>query len=74
MTKRKIVDARKDESGKIEAVLVEGNVNFTSVERAYDMTKDGKLDLVAVKTETGVHVRTRPDKSEENNLSQMADD
>lgn len=74
MTKRKVVDARKDESGKIEAVLLEGNVNYTSVERAYDMATDGKVDLVPVKTETGNHVRTRPDKSEENNLSQMADD
>lgn len=74
MTKRKVIDARKDDSGKIEAVLLEGNQNFTSVERAYNMAKGGKVDLVPVETSTGNYVRTRPDISEQNNLSEMADD
>jgi hypothetical protein len=74
MTKRKVKDARKAEDGTIEAVLLEGNKNYTGGNKAYEMAKNGQIDLVAVGTGEGKHVRTRPDKKKTNNLSDMADD
>ncbi len=74
MTKRKVVDARKAEDGTIKAVLLEGNKNYTDGNKAYEMAKKGKIDLVAVGTGKDKYVRTRPDHKKINNLSDMADD
>jgi len=74
MSKRKVIDARKNKDGIIQSVLLEGNKNFISVDKAYDMAKAGDVDLVAVGTGKGKYVRTPPDKSEVNNLSTLADD
>ena len=73
--KRKIVDARKDSKGNIEAVKIEGNQNFTPLDTAIRMTEQGKVDAVVVTPKDGdKHLRTRPDGKTGNNLDEMADD
>lgn len=73
--KRKIVDARADEKGNIEAVKIEGNQNFTSLENAIRMTEQGLVDAVVVTQKEGdKHLRTRPDSQKGNNLDDMAGD
>ena len=73
--KRKIVDARADEQGNIEAVRIEGNSTFTSLETAIRMTEQGKVDAVVVNPKDGdKYLRTRPDGNTGNNLDEMAGD
>ncbi|MCW4629588.1 MULTISPECIES: DUF3892 domain-containing protein [Marinomonas] len=72
--KRKVVDAKRDKNGNITDVLLEGNKNFTSTEKALGMTKSGLIDLVVVKRKDKEHLRTRPDGKKGNNLDEMADD
>ena len=72
--KRKVVDAKSDKKGNITDVLLEGNKNFTSAEKALEMTKSGTVDLVVVKSMGKEHIRTRPDEKKGNNLDEMADD
>jgi len=72
---RKIVDARKDSKGNIEAVKIEGNQNFTPIETAIRMTEQGKVDAVVVNPKDGdKYLRTRPDDKTGNNLDDMAGD
>jgi hypothetical protein len=72
--KRSAIDAKKDKDGNIIAVLLEGNKNFTSAEKALEMTKSGIVDLVVVNRNGKEHIRTRPDNKKGNNLDEMADD
>ena len=73
--KRKIVDARADEQGNIEAVRIEGNSTFTPLETAIRMTEQGKVDAVVVNPKDGdKYLRTRPDRNTGNNLDEMAGD
>ena len=73
--KRKIIDARANESGNIEAVLLEGNTTYTSLKKAITMTEQNQVDAVVVNQKNGnQHLRTRPDKKTENNLDDMAQD
>ena len=52
--KKKVIDAKADKDGNITSVLLEGNRNYTSLEKAIQMTKDGKLEGVNVsKTKEG---------------------
>lgn len=77
MTKpRNIVDARADSKGNIEAVRLEGNTNFTSLERAIPMADRGEIaNAHAVRRENAKpHLRTNPDGREANNLDTMAGD
>jgi hypothetical protein len=75
LTKRKIVDARADSDGNITDVKLEGNQNFTSLETAIDMTKQGLVDAVVVTPKDAKqHLRTRPDGKTQNNLDDMAGD
>jgi hypothetical protein len=75
MTKRKIVDARADSKGNIEAVRIQGNQSFTPLKTAIKMTKQGKVDAVVVKPKDAKqHLRTRPDNKTKNNLDEMAGD
>lgn len=73
---KKIVDARADAKGNIEAVRFEGNVNFTSQKKAVEMAKAGKIDNAhAVQPKTGpAHLRSNPDGKKGNNLDDMAGD
>lgn len=72
MTKKKIIDALTDSRGNITAVKIEGNRTFTPLETAIRMTLAGKLDLVVVTSEVAKqHLRTKPDRTTENNLDEM---
>ncbi|REG86734.1 DUF3892 domain-containing protein [Marinomonas pollencensis] len=72
--KRKVIGAKRDKDGNITGVLLEGNVNFISSEKAHEMAKKGIVDLVAVETKNNKYIRTRPDGEKGNNLDEMADD
>lgn len=73
--KRKIVDAKADNKGNIQAVKIQGNQTFTPLKTAIRMTKQGKVDAVVVNpTNAKEHLRTRPDSKESNNLDNMAGD
>lgn len=75
MTKRKIVDAKADSKGNITDVKLQGNQNFTSLEKAIEMTKQGVVDAVVVTPKDAKqHLRTRPDDKTSNNLDDMAGD
>jgi hypothetical protein len=76
MAGRKIVDARADEKGNIEAVQFEGNRNFTAVERAVSIVeREGSPNAHVVTPRTGKrHLRTNPDAKRRNNLDDMAGD
>jgi len=45
---RQIINARADETGNIIAVQLEGNNNYTNINQAIAMAKNGKLDAVVV--------------------------
>jgi hypothetical protein len=72
---KKIVDARSDENGNIEAVKFKGNKNFTNVEKAIDMAKEGKIDDVNVsKSKSGTeYLRKNPNSSKKDNLDTLAE-
>lgn len=74
---RKIVDAKADSDGDITHVLIEGNTNFTSVERAIPMADRGELKNTHVVRPTDgrkIHLRTNADGKKSNNLDNMAGD
>jgi len=73
---RKIVDARADKKGNIEAVKFEGNKKFTAVERAIPIVeREGSPNAHVVKREGAKpHLRTNPDNRKGNNLDEMAKD
>lgn len=73
---KKIVDARADAKGNIEAVRFEGNVNFTSQKRAIEMAKAGKVDNAHAVQPKGrePYLRSNPDDKKGNNLDDMAGD
>ncbi|MEM6451540.1 MAG: DUF3892 domain-containing protein [Cyanobacteria bacterium P01_D01_bin.105] len=72
---RKVVDARKDEEGNISHVKLNGNQNFTSVEKAIEMADQGKISNAhSVHEKNGSsYLRTNPDGKASNNLDTMAD-
>lgn len=73
--KRKIIDARADSKGNIEAVKLDGNKTFTPLKKAIQMTKRGEVDAVVVNSKHAKkHLRTRPDNKTKNNLDEMAGD
>lgn len=74
MKKRKVVDAISDTKGNITKVKIEGNVNFTSIEKAIEMCKNDKLEGVNVsKDKSGnEYLRTNADEKIENNLDELA--
>jgi hypothetical protein len=62
--KRKIVDAKADSKGNISAVKLEGNSNWTSINKAKEMTKNNVVDAVYVNpSKSSDYIRQRPDKS-----------
>ena len=73
-SKRKIVDAKADSKGNISAVKLSGNSNFTSINTAKRMTRNGQIDAVYVKAtrKTDDHIRQRPNNIECDNLDDMA--
>ena len=75
-TGRKIVDAKNNNDGTTKSVLLEGNTNFTSNEKAIEMTKRGLIDAVYVKPSKNAkeYIRTRPDSKTKNNIDELAKD
>lgn len=73
---RDVVDARADKVGNIEAVRLEGNQRFTSLETAISMAEDGKIgNAHAVRPQNAKpHLRSNPDAKTKNNLDEMAGD
>jgi hypothetical protein len=76
MSKRKVVDARHDPKGNISHVQLDGNQNFTPVDKAVEMAKQGKLENAhAVTKKDGTeYLRSNPDSRIGNNLDEMAQD
>lgn len=76
MTKRKVVDARQDPKGNISHVLLDGNQNFTPVEKAIKMANQDKLENAhTVTRKDGTkYLRSNPDSRTGNNLDEMAQD
>ena len=75
MSGKKIIGAKADSKGNITAVKIRGNQTFTPLKTAIKMTKQGKIDAVVVKSQKAkVHLRTRPDNKESNNLDSMVGD
>jgi hypothetical protein len=74
--KRRIVDAREDEDGNISQVRLDGNKNFTSKEKAIEMTDEGKVKGAHVvhRRDGTEFLRTNPDGDKDNNLDTMAKD
>lgn len=77
MTKgRKITDAKNASDGTVSHVKLDGNTNWTAVERAIPMAERGDIANVHVvhARDKKVHLRTNPDGRERNNLDYLADD
>jgi len=76
MKSRKIVDARADSEGDITQVKLEGNKNFTSVEKAMELADRGELANAhsVRRANAKPHLRTNPDGKRSNNLDDMAGD
>ncbi|WP_207957168.1 DUF3892 domain-containing protein [Rubrobacter tropicus] len=74
--KRKVVDARQDHEGNISHVRLEGNRNFTDVNKAIEIAKRGGLENAHAvkKKDGGEYLRTNPDGRSGNNLDEMAQD
>jgi hypothetical protein len=74
--KRKVVDARQGDDGNVSHVKLEGNQNFTRIDRAIEMAEKGKLENVHVvnQQDGSQYLRTNPDGEIQNNLTTMAQD
>jgi hypothetical protein len=71
---RKIVDARKDKNGNISHVLLDGNQNYTPVDKVVEMADQGKIENAHPVRPKGraAYLRTNPDNQSSNNLDNMA--
>lgn len=70
---RKMVDAKTDTTGRVIAIKLEGNKNFTNTETVIRMAEKQKVDAVVVTPKKkDKYVRTRPDKLTKNNLGFLA--
>ncbi len=74
--KRKVVDERQGDDGNVSHVKLEGNQNFTRIDRAIEMAEKGKLENVHVvnQQDGSQYLRTNPDGEIQNNLDTMAQD
>lgn len=74
MKTRGIVGAKEGPDGNISHVLIEGNKRHTPVEKAIEMTKDGKLHGVNVSStaDGDEYIRTNPNGKTLDNLDEMA--
>lgn len=74
MKTRGIVGAKEGPDGNISHVLIEGNTRHTPIERAIEMTKDGKIHGVNVSStaDGNEYLRSNPDNKTANNLDEMA--
>jgi hypothetical protein len=74
--KKKVVNAREDESGNISHVQFAGNQKFTSVETAIGMAEQNKIENAhAVTRKDGTQfLRSNPNNKSRDNLDEMAQD
>jgi Protein of unknown function (DUF3892) len=70
---RKVVVARADKEGDITHVKLDGNTNFTSVEKAMELGDRGEIKNAHTvrRKNTKPHLRTSHDKKKSNNLDDM---
>ena len=69
--KLKIIDVRKNKKGTIIEYLIEF-FGWVSKPRGIVLAQQGRLDAVVVRSRSGsLYLRSRPDKSTTNNLSNM---
>lgn len=71
---KKIIDAKKNSNGLIEAVRFQGNASFTPVKAAIKMADRGEINNAhSVHPRQGnLYLRTNPDNKQKNNLKEMA--
>ena len=71
---KKIIDARNDEDGNIEAVLFKGNQKFTSLETAIGMADRGEIENVHAvhPKDSCAYIRTNANGREKDNLDFLA--
>lgn len=74
--KKKVVDARADSDGDINAVRFVGNTSFTSIDKAVDMADRGLIENAhAVHPSSGKpYLRSNPNDKKADNLDEMAGD
>ncbi|TMO02912.1 DUF3892 domain-containing protein [Pseudoalteromonas sp. S558] len=73
MSGKKIVDAKNDSKGNVNAIKLEGNSSFTPLATAIKMTERGQINAVVVKPKNGnEYIRTKPDGKKKNNLDNLA--
>ncbi len=70
--KKKITAIQKDKSGRIQKYFVQ-ELGWLSKSRAVQLTLQGEIDAVVVRRNGGKFLRSRPDASPGNNLSNMAE-
>jgi len=72
---RKVVDARQDKKGNISHVLLDGNQNYTPINKAVEMAENGKIENAHTVRPKGrdPYLRTNPDCRSNNNLDSMAE-
>jgi hypothetical protein len=71
---RKVVDARQKKDGNISHVLLDGNQNYTPIDKAVEMADQGKIENAHAVRPKGrdPYLRTNPDNQTNNNLDDMA--
>lgn len=73
MSGKKIVDARNDQNGNVNAVKLQGNSSFTPISTAIKMAEKGLVDAVVVNPKLGKkYLRSKPDGKKKNNLDELA--
>jgi hypothetical protein len=73
MSGKKIIDAKNDSDGNVNAVKLEGNSSYTPINTAIKMAENGQVDAVVVKPKDGKkHLRSKPDGKKKNNLDELA--
>lgn len=76
MSAKKVVNARADKDGNITHVLLDGNQNFTPIEKAIEMADRGDISNAhsVRRRNAKTHLRMNPDGKQSNNLDDMAGD
>lgn len=74
--KKRVVDAKQGDDGNISHVKLEGNQNYTRIDKAIEMAEKGKLENAhaVTKQDGSQYLRTNPDSKTQNNLDTMAQD
>lgn len=76
MMPRSVVDAKADKEGDITHVKLDGNPNFTSVEKATQLAGRGEIGNAHTvrRKNAKPHLRTNHEKKKSNNLDDTAGD